>query len=89
MYTSATKIYTDGLSTASAAEPTSLMVLKNVGDTNTATNEKYFESKTYEITRGTNEAIECSGRGACSDDGTCECFDGYKGDACHIQSSLV
>merc|ERR1711871_584457 len=89
MYTSATKIYTDGLSTASAAEPTSLMVLKNVGDTNTASNEKYFESKTYEITRGTNEAIECSGRGACSDDGTCECFDGYKGDACHIQSSLV
>jgi hypothetical protein len=89
MYASATQIYTDGLSTAAAAEPTSLMVLKNVGDTNTDTNEKYFESKTYEITRGTNEAIECSGRGACSDDGTCECFDGYKGDACHIQSSLV
>ena len=89
MYATTAQIVTDGLSTAVAAEPTSVMVLKNVGDTDSATNAKLFESVTTEIKRGTTEATECSGRGSCESDGTCACYEGYKGDACHQQSALV
>lgn len=33
---------------------------------------------------------ECSNRGLCNTfEGTCECFPGYAGDACQVQSSLV
>lgn len=33
---------------------------------------------------------QCSNRGICNnDDGLCQCFKGYTGDACQIQSSLV
>jgi len=39
--------------------------------------------------RGTEENDECSGRGMCnSEEGICECFSGYTGDACSIQSAL-
>jgi len=47
-------------------------------------------STTYEITRGTTEATECSGRGLCdSESGICGCFDGYSGPACSSQVALV
>jgi hypothetical protein len=39
---------------------------------------------------GTAENAECSNRGICNtDDGVCECFDGYTGEACSVQTILV
>ena len=49
-----------------------------------------FKSATYEITRGTTESTECSGRGNCDGEtGLCECAEGYTGEACGTQSVLV
>jgi hypothetical protein len=49
-----------------------------------------FKSETYEITRGTKESTECSGRGNCdTETGLCECAEGYTGEACATQSVLV
>jgi hypothetical protein len=51
---------------------------------------KYIKSETYEITRGTTEVTECSGRGLCDGEtGACECHKGYTGEACHVQTVLV
>jgi hypothetical protein len=51
---------------------------------------KYIKSETYEITRGTTEVSECSGRGLCDGEtGACECHKGYTGEACHVQTVLV
>lgn len=39
---------------------------------------------------GTGENAECSNRGICnSEDGICECFEGYTGESCSIQTILV
>lgn len=38
---------------------------------------------------GSTEKLECSRRGACGDDGVCECYAGYTGDACSIQNALA
>jgi len=51
---------------------------------------KFVKSETYEITRGTTEATECSGRGLCDGEtGECACHSGYTGEACHVQTVLV
>jgi len=50
----------------------------------------FFRSVTTEITRGTTESTECSGRGLCdSSSGLCECFEGYTGEACSTQTVLI
>jgi hypothetical protein len=49
-----------------------------------------FRSVTTEITRGTTESTECSGRGLCDgSSGLCECFEGYTGEACSTQTVLI
>lgn len=43
-----------------------------------------------EVVRGNIEDIECSGRGLCdSDNGLCQCFNGYYGVACEFQNALA
>lgn len=40
--------------------------------------------------KGTTERTTCSGRGTCNtDDGVCECYDGYKGRACEKQTIIL
>jgi hypothetical protein len=42
------------------------------------------------VNSGTAENAECSNRGICNtDDGVCECFEGYTGESCSIQTILV
>jgi hypothetical protein len=49
-----------------------------------------FKSVTAEITRGTKESAECSGRGNCDGEtGLCVCTEGYTGEACATQTVLV
>ena len=51
---------------------------------------KWIKSETYEVTRGTTEVTECSGRGLCDgESGECACHTGYTGEACHVQTVLV
>ena len=68
-----------------------IVLNKNVGnDLIVRGDQKYFQSETFEIIRGTAEATECSGRGFCNvEKGHCECFRGYEGNACATQSALV
>merc|ERR1712093_730128 len=62
----------------------------NEGDVNAQDKKAYFKTETTEITRGTKESSECSGRGACDGDtGICECYDGYTGNACQTQTVLL
>lgn len=83
-------IVTDGQGSAQAKEPSQILIVRFKGDTNPVDNTKYFKSETIEITRGTKESSECSGRGACDGDaGLCECYDGYTGDACELQTVLL
>ena len=50
----------------------------------------YFVTETYEIHRGTTEALECSGRGKCDyDSGACMCIKGYGGEACEVQGTTI
>lgn len=43
-----------------------------------------------EVTKGTTEWAVCSNRGTCnSDTGDCECFSGYTGEACQIQTIIT
>lgn len=50
----------------------------------------YFRSVTTEITRGTKESSECSGRGKCdTSSGVCDCHEGYTGEACETQTVLI
>jgi hypothetical protein len=85
---------------ASAASTTTL-VLKALGDhlskthydTVTSSSSTYrsrlLKTQTRELTRGTTESAECSGRGHCGEDGFCDCADGYKGEACESQTAFV
>ena len=42
-----------------------------------------------EVTKGTREAMTCSGRGSCNHkSGECKCFDNYAGIACSEQQVL-
>jgi hypothetical protein len=78
---------------ATAATLTSgsgVLVLKANGDYSTTDKTTLFKSETYEITRGTTEATECSGRGRCDgESGICECYKGYTGQACQTQTVLL
>jgi hypothetical protein len=39
---------------------------------------------------GTSEGIVCSGRGHCdSDSGSCVCLEGYYGEMCHMQTTII
>lgn len=43
-----------------------------------------------ETTKGTTEKLVCSGRGECNgDDGLCECYEGYFGQACEGQTIIM
>merc|ERR1719199_1670580 len=86
--------------TALATTQTNLLRLRKMGDFEGTHDEAfavgmpqvgtYFRSVTTEITRGTKESTECSGRGSCdSAAGICECFDGYTGEACETQTVLI
>jgi len=47
-------------------------------------------TRVSETTKGTTENVACSGRGNCNtDDGTCECHEGYKGIACETQTIIL
>lgn len=47
-------------------------------------------SRVREVTKGTTEGVTCSGRGNCiTDDGTCECHEGYTGIACEVQTIII
>jgi hypothetical protein len=83
-------VVTDGTASAVSKEPTHIVIRRFKGDTNPVDHTAYFKSETTEITRGTKESTECSGRGACDGDaGLCECYDGYTGDACEVQTVLL
>jgi len=87
---SSSGVVTDGTTVAAAAEPSTLMLIKFKGDFNAQDKKAYFKTETTEITRGTKESSECSGRGACDGDtGICECYDGYTGNACQTQTVLL
>jgi hypothetical protein len=69
---------------------TGFVVLKALGDYDATVKVPYFKSETTEITRGTKESTECSGRGNCDyESGLCECTEGYTGEACATQTVLV
>jgi len=66
--------------------------LDNVGNalTRKCVVRGYIESVHGQSSAGTAENAECSNRGICnSEDGVCECFDGYTGEACSVQTILV
>merc|ERR1712072_531026 len=55
----------------------------------TEPSKTYFNAVTKEITRGTKESSECSGRGLCdTETGECTCHEGYTGAACELQTVL-
>jgi len=48
------------------------------------------DSTAVKAIRGTKEATSCSGRGTCdTEKGMCECFNGYTGNACEEQTTIV
>jgi len=52
--------------------------------------ESIHISGSTKVNSGTAENAECSNRGICNtDDGVCECFEGYTGESCSIQTILV
>jgi hypothetical protein len=92
------------LGAVTTAADTTILFLKALGDhdnkpfdhvanadTDMSTDRRVlFKSATYEITRGTKEGTECSGRGNCDyDTGLCECTEGYTGEACATQTCLL
>ena len=82
-----TGIGVKGASVLDPADGFGILVLASptVNDVN-----KQVKTVTYEITRGTTEATECSGRGSCdAESGICECFKGYMGQACETQTVLL
>ena len=82
-----TGIGVKGATTLNPAGGFGILVLASptVNDVN-----KQVKTVTYEITRGTTEATECSGRGSCdAESGICECFKGYMGQACETQTVLL
>merc|ERR1711871_1911006 len=76
--------------TSTSAGITTVVVGKASGDVSSWTTWSGFKSATYEITRGTYEATECSSRGTCDrDSGMCECAPGYTGSACATQTIIM
>jgi hypothetical protein len=75
---------------ASSSGVVGVKVVKALGDRDNTDHSLYFKAATYEITRGTTESSECSGRGLCDGSaGICDCFKGYHGEACSKQTVLL
>merc|ERR1711988_311322 len=82
-----------GTATAASSGVVTMVVAKSSSDGSGVsdwTTGEGVKSATYEITRGTYEATECSSRGTCDpDSGTCECAPGYTGISCATQTIIM
>jgi hypothetical protein len=82
-----------GTATAASSGVVTMVVAKSSSDGSGVsdwTTGEGVKSATYEITRGTYEATECSSRGTCDrDSGMCECAPGYTGISCATQTIIM